>query len=129
MIDAGAIIVGKVKLQALDMREEPFGCVEFSAPINPRGDGHQGSSGSSHASAASVASYEWLDYSFGSDSLLPAISQCFLFANASQPTAGAGSLRITTAASPSVRQPAGTLMLALSVTSSKRIQSFHMVLY
>ncbi|CAG7559972.1 unnamed protein product [Fusarium equiseti] len=67
VIDAGAIIVGKVKLQAMDMREEPLGCVDFSAPFNPRGDGHQGPSGSSHASAASVASYEWLDYSFGSD--------------------------------------------------------------
>ncbi|KAJ4015400.1 hypothetical protein NW766_005742 [Fusarium irregulare] len=67
MIDGGAIIVGKVKMQAMDMREEPLGCVEFSTPFNPRGDGHQGPSGSSHASSASVASYEWLDYSFGSD--------------------------------------------------------------
>lgn len=129
MIDAGAIIVGKVKLQAMDMHEEPLGCVEFSAPFNPRGDGHQGPSGSSHASAASVASYEWLDYSFGSDSLLPAIDQGFLFANTSQPTVVAESLRITTAAFPSVRQPAGSIILALSATSSKRIQSFHMVLY
>ncbi|KAJ4135095.1 hypothetical protein NW768_004710 [Fusarium equiseti] len=67
MIDAGAIIVGKVKLQAMIMREEPLECVEFSAPFNPRGDGYQVPSGSSHASAAGVASYEWLDYSFGSD--------------------------------------------------------------
>ncbi|KAI1058905.1 hypothetical protein LB507_004038 [Fusarium sp. FIESC RH6] len=67
IIDAGAIIVGKVKLQAMIMREEPLECVEYSAPFNPRGDGYQVPSGSSHASAASVASYEWLDYSFGSD--------------------------------------------------------------
>ncbi|KAM0540386.1 hypothetical protein ACHAPJ_013613 [Fusarium lateritium] len=36
MIDAGAIIVDKVKLQAMIMREEPLECVEFSAPFNPR---------------------------------------------------------------------------------------------
>ena len=51
LIDAGAIIVGKVKLQAIIMREEPLECVEFSAPFNPRGDGYQVPSGSSHASA------------------------------------------------------------------------------
>ena len=81
IIDAGAIIVGKVKLQAMIMREEPLECVEYSAPFNPRGDGYQVPSGSSHASAASVASYEWLDYSFGSDSLLPAMNKSFLFTN------------------------------------------------
>ncbi|KFA55966.1 hypothetical protein S40293_04009 [Stachybotrys chartarum IBT 40293] len=67
MINASAIIVGKVKLQAMIMREESLECVQFFAPFNPRGDGNQAPSGSSHASAAGVASYEWLDYSFGSD--------------------------------------------------------------
>lgn len=28
--DAGAVIVGKVKLEAMIMREEPLECVEFS---------------------------------------------------------------------------------------------------
>ncbi|KAF2438444.1 amidase [Karstenula rhodostoma CBS 690.94] len=65
--DAGAVIVGKVKLQAMIMREEPLECVEFTAPFNPRGDGYQVPSGSSHASAASISSYEWLDLSLGSD--------------------------------------------------------------
>lgn len=67
LIDAGAVIVGKVKLQAMIMREEPLECVEFTAPFNPRADGYQVPSGSSHASAASIASYEWLDFSVGSD--------------------------------------------------------------
>ncbi|KAJ2980269.1 hypothetical protein NQ176_g2746 [Zarea fungicola] len=67
LIDAGAVIVGKVKLQAMIMREEPLECVEFSAPFNPRADGYQVPSGSSHASAASIASYDWLDFSIGSD--------------------------------------------------------------
>ncbi|KAL1879269.1 hypothetical protein Daus18300_001848 [Diaporthe australafricana] len=69
LIDAGAIILGKVKLQAMIMREEPLECVEFTAPFNPRADGYQVPSGSSHASAAGVASYDWLDFSIGSDSM------------------------------------------------------------
>ncbi|KAK4145056.1 amidase [Dichotomopilus funicola] len=52
LIDAGAIIVGKAKLMAMIMREEPLECI---------------SSGSSHGSAAGVASYDWLDFSIGSD--------------------------------------------------------------
>ncbi|KAF2120079.1 amidase [Lophiotrema nucula] len=66
-VDAGAIIVGKVKLQAMIMREEPLECVEFTAPFNPRADGYQVPSGSSHASAAGISSYDWLDFSLGSD--------------------------------------------------------------
>lgn len=69
LIGAGAIILGKVKLQAMIMREEPLECVEFTAPFNPRADGYQVPSGSSHASAAGVASYDWLDFSIGSDSM------------------------------------------------------------
>jgi len=41
LIDAGAIIVGKVKLQAMIMREEPLECVEFTGPFNPRADRYQ----------------------------------------------------------------------------------------
>ncbi|KAI1411459.1 amidase [Hypoxylon sp. FL1857] len=67
LIDAGAVIVGKVKLQAMIMREEPLECVEYTAPFNPRADGYQVPSGSSHASAAGIASYDWLDFSVGSD--------------------------------------------------------------
>ncbi len=33
LIDAGAVIVGKVKLQAMIMREEPLECVGFTAPF------------------------------------------------------------------------------------------------
>lgn len=68
LIDAGAIIVGKVKLQAMIMREEPMECIEFIAPFNPRSDGYQVPSGSSHASAAGISSYDWLDFSLGTDS-------------------------------------------------------------
>ena len=68
LIDAGAVIVGKVKLQAMIMREEPLECVEFTAPFNPRGGGDQVPSGSSDGSAVAVAAYRWLDWSLGSDS-------------------------------------------------------------
>ncbi|PVH72140.1 amidase [Cadophora sp. DSE1049] len=67
LVNAGAIIVGKVKLQAMIMREEPLECVEFTAPFNPRADGYQVPSGSSNGSAAAIASYDWLDFSLGSD--------------------------------------------------------------
>jgi Asp-tRNA(Asn)/Glu-tRNA(Gln) amidotransferase A subunit family amidase len=80
LIDAGAIIVGKAKLMAMIMREEPLECVEFTAPFNPRGDRYQISSGSSHGSAAGVASYDWLDFSIGSDSWCPFAHQPLVFA-------------------------------------------------
>lgn len=54
LIDAGAVVVGKVKLQAMIMREEPLECVEFTAPFNSRADEYQVPSGSSHASAAGI---------------------------------------------------------------------------
>ncbi|KAJ5471030.1 amidase [Penicillium desertorum] len=66
-IDARAIIVGKTKLQAMIMREEPKDAVEFSSPFNPRGDGYRVPSGSSNGSAAGIGSYPWLDFSLGSD--------------------------------------------------------------
>ena len=68
LLEAGAVIVSKVKLQAMIMREEPMECIEFEAPFNPRADGYQVPSGSSHGSAAGIGSYDWLDFSIGSDS-------------------------------------------------------------
>ena len=81
LIDADAIILGKVKLQAIIMREESSECVEFTAPFNPRADGYQVPSGSSHASAAGISSYDWLDFSLGSDSLDPNNICCATSAN------------------------------------------------
>lgn len=68
LIDAGAIIVGKLKLQAMIMREEPVEAVEFMSPFNPRCDGYQVPSGSSNGSAAAIGAYDWLDFTLGSDS-------------------------------------------------------------
>jgi Asp-tRNA(Asn)/Glu-tRNA(Gln) amidotransferase A subunit family amidase len=93
LIDAGAVIVGKVKLQAMIMREEPLECVEFTAPFNPRADGYQVPSGSSHASAAGIGSYDWVDFSVGSDSLYPQdIAHRLASANPLQLTAVVASL-------------------------------------
>ncbi len=86
LLDAGAIIVGKVKLQAMIMREEPLECVEFTTPFNPRADGYQNPSGSSSGSAASVASYDWLDFSLGSDSLSSGKAIYEAFTDLMQPT-------------------------------------------
>ncbi|WVQ67808.1 uncharacterized protein L199_006013 [Kwoniella botswanensis] len=50
--EAGAVIVGKVKT---------------SHPFCPRADGYQSCGSSSSGSASAIASYEWLDFSVGSD--------------------------------------------------------------
>lgn len=50
--------MGKAKLQAMIMREEPLECVEFTAPFNPRGDEYWVPSGSSNGSAAAIGSYD-----------------------------------------------------------------------
>ena len=66
--DRGAYIVGTTKLAAFAATEEPLECVDYQAPWNPRGDGHQSPAGSSSGSGAAIASYKWLDIAIGSDS-------------------------------------------------------------
>jgi Asp-tRNA(Asn)/Glu-tRNA(Gln) amidotransferase A subunit family amidase len=73
LVDVGAIIVGKAKLQAMIMAEEPLECVAFTAPFDPRGDGYLAPSGSSHGSAAAIGSYDWLNFSPRSDSSYPPV--------------------------------------------------------
>ena len=68
LIDAGAEILGKSKLNSFAAREEPTESVDYQAPFNPRGYGYQSPAGSSSGSAAAVASYAWLDFAIGSDS-------------------------------------------------------------
>lgn len=68
LIQLGAIVLGKAKLQALIVREDTMECVDFLAPFNPRGDGYQTASGSSNGSCAALGSYDWLDFAVGSDS-------------------------------------------------------------
>ncbi len=69
LIDLGFVIVGKLKTTQFADSEWPTAdWVDYHAPFNPRGDGYLTTSGSSAGSAAAVASYDWLDFSLGTDS-------------------------------------------------------------
>ena len=68
LVDCGAHLVGKTHLSSFAWREEPTECVDFPAPFNPRADGYQSPAGSSSGSGAAIASYEWLDFTIGTDS-------------------------------------------------------------
>ncbi|KAF1975926.1 hypothetical protein BU23DRAFT_456849, partial [Bimuria novae-zelandiae CBS 107.79] len=67
LLNIGAILLGKTKLNAMIVREETMECVDESAPWNPQGDGYQSCSGSSSGSAAAVGAYTWVDFAVGSD--------------------------------------------------------------
>ncbi|KAJ4154988.1 hypothetical protein LMH87_000258 [Akanthomyces muscarius] len=68
LISLGAIIVGKTKLCAFASSEEATDqWIDYHAPFNPRADGYQTPSGSTTGGATSLASYEWLDFSLGTD--------------------------------------------------------------
>ncbi len=66
----GAVIIGKVKMTSFAVWEEPYECIDFEAPWNPRADGFQSPGGSSSGSAAAVGAYDWVDFAIGSDSVL-----------------------------------------------------------
>ncbi|KAF2682045.1 amidase signature enzyme [Lentithecium fluviatile CBS 122367] len=66
LLDKGAIVIGKTKLNAMIVHEETMECVDCLAPFNPRGDGYQ-TSGSSSGSCAALGAYDWADISIGSD--------------------------------------------------------------
>lgn len=67
LIDAGAELVGTLKLGSLIAREEPTESVDFHAPFNPRADGYQSAWSSSGGSGAAVAAYNWVDFTLGTD--------------------------------------------------------------
>lgn len=68
LVDAGAVIVGKMKTsQFANGQEATADWVDYHAPFNPRGDGYQDASSSSAGAGAGSASYPWLDISLGSD--------------------------------------------------------------
>lgn len=69
LTDMGFVIVGKLKTtQFADSEWPTCDWVDYHGPFNPRGDGYLTPSGSSAGSASAVASYEWLDFSIGTDS-------------------------------------------------------------
>lgn len=69
LISLGAVIVGKTKMCAFASSEEATDqWIDFHAPFNPRADGYQSPSGSTTGGGASLATYDWLDFSIGTDS-------------------------------------------------------------
>lgn len=67
LIDAGAIIVGKMKTSQFgNAQVATADWVDYHAPFNPRGDGYQDASSSSSGSAAGVG--EFSNYTRASDS-------------------------------------------------------------
>lgn len=67
LIDAGAVIVGKVKTTEFAEGVDPCEWVDQVCPTNARGDGHQKPSSSSTGSASAAAAYAWLDVTIGTD--------------------------------------------------------------
>lgn len=68
LIDAGAIIVGKMKTSQFANGEMATAdWVDYHSPFNPRGDGYQDPSSSSSGPGAGAATYPWLDLTLGSD--------------------------------------------------------------
>jgi hypothetical protein len=68
LVDAGAVIVGKLKTSQFANGESATAdWVDYHSPFNPRGDGYQQPSSSSSGSGAAAGAYEWLDLTTGSD--------------------------------------------------------------
>ncbi|THV50889.1 hypothetical protein BGAL_0132g00210 [Botrytis galanthina] len=68
LIDAGAIIVGKMKTSQFANGESPTAdWVDYHCPFNARGDGYQSPSSSSSGPGAGIGAYDWLDLGIGSD--------------------------------------------------------------
>ncbi|KAK8149027.1 hypothetical protein G3M48_008390 [Beauveria asiatica] len=62
LVDAGAVIIGKMKTSQFANGETATSdWVDYHAPFNPRGDGYL------DPSSSSAASYSWLDIALGSD--------------------------------------------------------------
>ncbi|KAF5672750.1 Cu2+-exporting ATPase [Fusarium denticulatum] len=67
LLDAGAIMVGKMKTTQFAAPENARDAIDYQAPFNPRGDGYQEVGSSSSGAGAGIASYHWLDLALGSD--------------------------------------------------------------
>ncbi|KUJ13957.1 putative glutamyl-tRNA amidotransferase subunit A [Mollisia scopiformis] len=70
LLRLGFVVVGKLKTtQFADSEWATCDWIDYHAPFNPRADGYQGPSGSSAGSAAAIATYDWLDFTIGTDTL------------------------------------------------------------
>ncbi|KAL4794887.1 amidase signature domain-containing protein [Aspergillus venezuelensis] len=68
LIDAGAVIVGKMKTSQFANGETATAdWVDYHSPFNARGDGYQDPSSSSSGPGSGIGAYDWLDIAIGSD--------------------------------------------------------------
>ncbi|KAH7053093.1 amidase signature domain-containing protein, partial [Macrophomina phaseolina] len=68
LVDAGAIIIGKMKTSQFANGERATAdWVDYLSPFNPRGDGYQQPSSSSSGPGAGAGAYHWIDITLGSD--------------------------------------------------------------
>lgn len=68
LVDAGAVIVGKMKTSQFANGETATAdWVDYHSPFNARGDGYQDPSSSSSGPGAGIGAYDWLDIGLGSD--------------------------------------------------------------
>ncbi|KAL4862608.1 hypothetical protein BDV12DRAFT_207102 [Aspergillus spectabilis] len=68
LIDAGAVIVGKMKTSQFANGETATAdWVDYHSPFNARGDGYQDPSSSSSGPGSGIGAYPWLDIAIGSD--------------------------------------------------------------
>lgn len=68
LIDAGAIVIGKMKTSQFANGETATAdWVDYHEPFNPRGDGYQDTSSSSSGPGAGMGAYDWIDITIGSD--------------------------------------------------------------
>ncbi|RDW72673.1 glutamyl-tRNA(Gln) amidotransferase, subunit A [Aspergillus mulundensis] len=68
LIDAGAVIVGKMKTSQFANGETATAdWVDYHSPFNARGDGYQDPSSSSSGPGSGIGAYAWLDLAVGSD--------------------------------------------------------------
>ena len=67
LLEAGAVLVGKLKTTEFAEGVDPCEWIDGICPFNPRGDGQQKPSSSSTGSAVAAAAYDWLDFTIGTD--------------------------------------------------------------
>ncbi|KAJ5901982.1 hypothetical protein N7495_002510 [Penicillium taxi] len=67
LVDAGAVVIGKMKTAQFAAPENARDSMDYLAPFNPRADGYQEPGSSSSGPGTGMASYDWLDLALGSD--------------------------------------------------------------
>ncbi|KAI0815569.1 amidase signature domain-containing protein [Xylaria sp. FL0064] len=83
LLDAGAVILGRVKTVQFASGANAKDWFGFQAPFNPRGEGYQDPGCSSAGSATAVSAYNWVDIALGTDtfgSIIGPASEHGLFA-------------------------------------------------